>query len=363
MISSGKKKVLFIIFFCLAVLSEGLSYIDYFNANKNLDSMFLMLTIMFGIAGIIFLILYLKDKSNNKDNKQNFVKIKSRSIKEIMEDKTMDSYDKFVEWWSNCDENMLSNNSLLLGACEVMTFYNEVCNGGFGQFFDYAENWDFNRTKELFKWLLPKDFYNLFCSALKAYENNEDCEKFNKEFNYNDMEQKILPKLAERVVNNYRYNVTLTEYDLIEGITPYLKQKGYKKKGKRWIKDIGEFTLCFYLQGSSYDVDDYYIRPGIFINGVAHCGLDFYGHFFVELKRQSVEQVLKDYEQFITEWTDKPLIKQRLIDFNKWEERNPLEKRRSLTSKDAYKDDPIPDKCDMFFKVSDILKSYILKNF
>ena len=55
----------------------------------------------------------------------------------------------------------------------------------------------------------------------------------------------------------------LPEEQLIEYAKSYLKAKGFKKKNKRWTKDTGEFTLCFYIQGSSYSKEDYYIRPGI----------------------------------------------------------------------------------------------------
>ena len=69
----------------------------------------------------------------------------------------------------------------------------------------------------------------------------------------------------------------LPEEQLIEYIKPYLKAKSFKKKNKRWTKDTGEFTLCFYIQGSSYSKEDYYIRPGIFINALMPC--DSYGLF------------------------------------------------------------------------------------
>ena len=55
----------------------------------------------------------------------------------------------------------------------------------------------------------------------------------------------------------------LPEEQLIEYAKPYLKANGFKKKNKRWTKDIGEFTLCFYIQGSFYAKENYYIRPGV----------------------------------------------------------------------------------------------------
>ena len=60
----------------------------------------------------------------------------------------------------------------------------------------------------------------------------------------------------------------LPEEELIAYVKPYLKAKGFKKKNKRWTKDAGEFTLCFYIQGSCYSKEYYYIRPGIFIHAL-----------------------------------------------------------------------------------------------
>ena len=44
----------------------------------------------------------------------------------------------------------------------------------------------------------------------------------------------------------------LPEEELIEYVKPYLKAKGFKKKNKRWTKNIGKFTLCFYIQGIAF---------------------------------------------------------------------------------------------------------------
>ena len=72
----------------------------------------------------------------------------------------------------------------------------------------------------------------------------------------------------------------LPEEQLIEYAKPCLKAKGFKKKNKRWTKDIGEFTLCFYIQGSCYSKEDYYIRPGIFVNELLPSKL-VYGNIIV----------------------------------------------------------------------------------
>ena len=133
----------------------------------------------------------------------------------------------------------------------------------------------------------------------------------------------------------------LPEEQLIEYAKSYLKAKGFKKKNKRWTKDTGEFTLCFYIQGSSYSKEDYYIRPGIFINALMPCD-DVYVHFMLEIEPSTPEEVVSKFDDWCEEWTNKSLIKERLIAFMEWDKRNPLEKRRAgLVDYDA---DPVPSR-------------------
>ena len=113
-----------------------------------------------------------------------------------------DSYDDFVDWWSNCDEDEISKNKTLFEAYQIMWFYNEVCNGGFDQFWDFAEDseWDLQQIQKSFKKILPANLYSLFDEALKAHLNGENCEKFNREFDYDTIENDVLPKLAQKVM-------------------------------------------------------------------------------------------------------------------------------------------------------------------
>lgn len=115
--------------------------------------------------------------------------------------------------------------------------------------------------------------------------------------------------------------------ELIDFAKPYLKEKGFKKKNNRWTKDIGEFTLSFLIQGSRFG-PDYYVRPGIFINQYLHVP-SHYGHFHMEIESNSPEENLEIFDRFCEEWTNKALIKKRLIEFIAWDERNPLEQRRA----------------------------------
>ncbi|MCM1546507.1 MAG: DMP19 family protein [Clostridiales bacterium] len=111
-------------------------------------------------------------------------------------------YDNFVKWWADCRESEISNNETLFGAYQIMCFYNEICNGGFDQFWDFAENsnWDIEQMKKTFKKLLPSTFYALFEKALYAHNNGKDCEEYNNEFEYDKMQDEILPELASRVM-------------------------------------------------------------------------------------------------------------------------------------------------------------------
>ncbi|MBR5797331.1 MAG: hypothetical protein IKY29_00105, partial [Clostridia bacterium] len=123
-------------------------------------------------------------------------------------------------------------------------------------------------------------------------------------------------------------------------------------------KDTGEFTLCFYIQGSSYSKEDYYIRPGIFINALMPCD-DFYGHFMFEIAPSTPEDVANKFDNWCEEWTNKSLIKKRLLAFIEWEERNPLEKRRAGLV--DYETDPVPAR--EFFSITLPTKQFILDNF
>ena len=150
----------------------------------------------------------------------------------------------------------------------------------------------------------------------------------------------------------------LLEEQLIEYLKPYLKAKGFRKKNKRWTKDTGEFTLCFYIQGSAYSKEDYYIRPGILINALMPCN-DYYGHFMLQIKPTTPEEVMSKFENWCEEWTNKSLIKERLLAFMEWDKRNPLEKRRAGLV--DYEADPVPAR--EFFASTPVMKQFILDNF
>lgn len=150
----------------------------------------------------------------------------------------------------------------------------------------------------------------------------------------------------------------LSEEQLIEYVKPYLKAKGFKKKNKRWIKETQEFTISFLIQGSSFSKENYYIRPGIFINALVPCK-QYYGNWMHEIEPTSPEEIMREFEIWCEEWTNKSLIKERLIAFIEWENRNPLEKRR--TNLIDYEADPVP--ASEFFMLDSNTKQFVLDNF
>lgn len=152
--------------------------------------------------------------------------------------------------------------------------------------------------------------------------------------------------------------VSVPEEELVAFAKTYLKEKGFKKKNKKWTKTEEEFTLVFYIQGSQWDKDDYYIRPGVFINELNSDNL-IYGHFMTEIEADSIEQIFNDLNVFFNEYTNKKLLKERVISFVEWDKRNPLEKRRA--DEVDYVNDPMPFR-ELFAVPTEVLK-YVIENF
>ena len=115
----------------------------------------------------------------------------------------------------------------------------------------------------------------------------------------------------------------IPETELIEYAKKQLKEKGFKKKNKRWLKQTDDFTISFLIQGSCYSKEDYYIRPGIFINALMPTDL-FYGHLDTQIEQTTPEEIMVKFDAWCEEWTDKSLVKERLLAFVEWDERNPL---------------------------------------
>ena len=153
-------------------------------------------------------------------------------------------------------------------------------------------------------------------------------------------------------------NDKLSEKELIEYAKPILKANGFKKKGKRWIRTDAQFTRVFFIQGSCYDKNDYYIRPGIYINELIGKTNDYYGNIMTEIAITTPEEILSKSFEFFDEWTSLDYIKKMYLDFLEWDKRNSLEKRRA--GEVNYEIDPPPTQ--LLFALSAEVKKYILEN-
>lgn len=148
-----------------------------------------------------------------------------------------------------------------------------------------------------------------------------------------------------------------TEDELIEYIKPILKAEGFKKKGKRWTKITEHFTYIFFIQGSCYDKDTYYVRPGIVVNDIPADEFCSYGHMFIDIPITTKEEILSSAMACFAEWTDLDYLVKAVREFAEWEKRNPIEKRRA--NKVNYKKDHVP--AEVLFTMSAKTKEKILK--
>lgn len=122
--------------------------------------------------------------------------------------------------------------------------------------------------------------------------------------------------------------MNLSEEELIEYAKPILKEQGFAKKAKRWTKVTEHFTYCFFIQGSSFSKEDYYVRLGIIINDI-DVSVSSYGHISIDVPVTTKEEVLKLSLDFFSQWDRIDSLKKLVIDFVEWEKRNPIEKRRT----------------------------------
>ena len=78
-----------------------------------------------------------------------------------------------------------------------------------------------------------------------------------------------------------------------------------------------------------------------------------------QIEQTTPEEIMQKFEKWCEQWTDKPLIKKRLLAFIEWEGRNPIEKRRAKLA--DYEKDPVP--AEEFLMIDTKTKQYILDNF
>ena len=60
-------------------------------------------------------------------------------------------------------------------------------------------------------------------------------------------------------------SVSVSEEDLIEAAGQFFKERGFRKKNKRWTKTAGDFELSFLIQ-SSRSTPMYYVYAGVYLN-------------------------------------------------------------------------------------------------
>ena len=151
--------------------------------------------------------------------------------------------------------------------------------------------------------------------------------------------------------------MNVKEEDLIEYIKPLLKAQGFKKKAKRWTKVTDHFTYIFFIQGSCYDKESYYVRPGIIINDIEPDPFMYYGHIWIDIPVTTNEDILNHAEAYFSQGSSVDYLKKMVSDFVEWEKRNPLEKRRA--GEVDYEADPVP--AYTLFHLSENAKEQILK--
>ncbi len=115
-------------------------------------------------------------------------------------DESNSTWNDFVNWWANFNEHE-SNKDFETGLYMMMCYHNEVLNGGYDQFFDNKQMWDFKHVSYLFSKILPKLEYQNFLKAYDNYKNDIDNENMNKYYQENLM-QRELEKYAKRITLN-----------------------------------------------------------------------------------------------------------------------------------------------------------------
>lgn len=183
----------------------------------------------------------------------------------------------------------------------------------------------------------------------RNHGNNTDIKSIASKKEIKELEEKLLSVNSEvRNKGSFWYDVIsslrkLKEEDLIEYVKPRLKALGFKKKAKRWTKVTEHFTYVFYIQGDYLDKNNFFIRPGIFINDIEAEPRFIYGHFYTGIEVTTKEQILDEALAFFSKWTSVEHLKESVSEFAEWR------KKRKAGLKD-YKVDPVPE--NTFYELS-----------
>ena len=54
----------------------------------------------------------------------------------------------------------------------------------------------------------------------------------------------------------------MVKTEFIQAVKLPLKERGFRKKGQYWYKTQGEWIICYNVQGSQWDTDNYYVNLG-----------------------------------------------------------------------------------------------------
>jgi len=108
--------------------------------------------------------------------------------------------------------------------------------------------------------------------------------------------------ILNREIQQLVISVSVGEEDLIAAAKPFFKERGFRKKNKRWIKTTEDFELSFYIQRSGIK-PMYSVFAGVYLNAFEK-GTDRYGHFNVDIPITTVNEILDSAEAFFKEWTD-----------------------------------------------------------
>lgn len=54
----------------------------------------------------------------------------------------------------------------------------------------------------------------------------------------------------------------MVKTEFIQAVKAPLKERGFRKKGQYWYKTQGEWIICFNVQGSQWDTNNYYVNLG-----------------------------------------------------------------------------------------------------
>lgn len=103
------------------------------------------------------------------------------------------------------------------------------------------------------------------------------------------------------------------KHAMIEHMTSFLKERGYKKRTQNWRKDCEEVSLAFSIQSSQYDRETFYLCFGVTVS-VAYAVNGFNATTFPIQERIDGDKVtFKQAEYAIELWERKYGTLEKLV--------------------------------------------------